>query len=125
MDGTLNAPIADPEDSSANVAQALNDMDGFSTVESWRIAFTDAIDANSLVVGKTVRIFEMTEVTAAATRAFAPSSVARELSADDMQINYDSSNFVLYLQPKNLCQSQPHLQCDFGERHIRYQRFND
>ena len=105
LDGTLNAPIADPEDSSANVAQALNDMDGFSTVESWRIAFTDAIDANSLVVGKTVRIFEMTEVTAGYPERLRPSSVARELSADDMQINYDSSNFVLYLQPKKPLQA--------------------
>lgn len=105
LDGTLNAPIANPEDASANVAKALNELDGFSTVESWRIAFTDAIDPTSLVVGKTVRIFEMTEVSGGYPDRLRPSSVARELTAADMQIHYDSANFVLYLQPKKPLQA--------------------
>lgn len=100
LDGTLNVPIDDPESASANVAKGLNDLDGFSTVESWRLGFTGAIDPASLKIGETVRIFELAEAADSFPARLRPTSVTRELTDQDMQIQYDSKNFVLYLQPK-------------------------
>ncbi len=64
--GKLEIPIPDPIsgacDNSGEIAlkTALNDLDGFSTVAPISTSFSSAIDASSLVVGDTVRVFEVT-----------------------------------------------------------------
>ena len=57
LDGTLNAPIDDPEDPSADLVRALNTLDGFSTTESWRLEFTGEVD--EATVRENIRVFEM------------------------------------------------------------------
>lgn len=58
-DGTINITVADPEDYS-NPQVALNALDGFSTTAPITTGFSQAIDPESLVLGETVRIFEVT-----------------------------------------------------------------
>lgn len=104
FDGTLNVPGADGTDSTANIARALGDLDGFSTVESWRLGFTGAIDPSTLVMGDTVRVFELAEVADGYPARIKSNKVERELSADDMQIRYEEDStkpsYVMYLSPK-------------------------
>lgn len=57
LDGTLNAPIDDPDDASADLVRALNTLDGFSTTESWRLEFTGEVD--EATVREHIRVFEM------------------------------------------------------------------
>ena len=66
MDGTLNIPVEDPEDFS-DPRVALNTIDGFSTTEPAVVSFAQtpeftvsSIDAGSVVLGETARIFEVT-----------------------------------------------------------------
>ena len=58
-DGTINITVDDPEDY-ANPQVALNALDGFSTTSPITASFSQAIDPASVVVGDTVRVFEVT-----------------------------------------------------------------
>ena len=100
LDGTLNVPIDDPEASSAGVALALNELDGFSTTESWRVAFTGAIDPATLEVGRTVRVFALSTDSERYPARIRPQQVSHELSADDIQLDYQSDSHVLMLRPR-------------------------
>lgn len=100
LDGTLNVPIDDPEASSASVAKALNELDGFSTVASWRVAFTAAIDPSSLHVGDTVRVFEMVTRSERYPERIRPAEIARELTTADLSLDYHVDSHVLYIQPR-------------------------
>lgn len=99
LNGTLNVPIADPDSSTARISMALNDLDGFSTTESWRLAFKGALDSNSLQIGSTVRVFEMEEAPATYPDRVRPQTVARELTASDIAIDYLADSFVVKLRP--------------------------
>jgi len=63
-DGTLNIPVADPDDVS-NPINALNDLDGFSTVAPFVVSLkenpnsTREVDGDTVVAGETVRLVEM------------------------------------------------------------------
>lgn len=60
-DGTLNIPIAETADQElSNPQVALNQMDGFSTTSPISTAVSESLDPASLVVGSTIRIFEVT-----------------------------------------------------------------
>ena len=59
QDGTLNIPIADPSDPASATLQALNTLDGFSTVAPAVATFSAALDAATLSAGETVRVFEV------------------------------------------------------------------
>lgn len=59
QDGTINIPVVDPEDYS-NPQVALNALDGFSTTAPITTGFSQAINPDSLVLGETVRVFEVT-----------------------------------------------------------------
>ncbi len=100
IDGTLNAPVADPDDSSAAVVQALNTLDGFSTTGTWRMAFTGAVDADTLVAGETVRVFEMETSGENYPERVRSTQVERELiPGEDFQIEYDPDNYALFIKP--------------------------
>ena len=55
-DGTVDVPI-DATASAADPRRALNALDGFSTTEVVRIPFSRPLDPESVVVGRTVRVF--------------------------------------------------------------------
>jgi len=66
MDGTLNIPVEDPENF-ADPRVALNAIDGFSTTEPAVVSFAQtpeftvsSVDAESVILGETARIFEVT-----------------------------------------------------------------
>jgi len=66
QDGTLNLPVENPLDFS-NPQVALNAIDGFSTTEPAIVSFSQSldstglsVDASSVTLGETARIFEVT-----------------------------------------------------------------
>ena len=69
-DGTLDIPIDSTESAGSQALKTgLNTLDGFSTVAPITANFSSDIDAETLVLGETVRVFEMngqvpTEITA-------------------------------------------------------------
>ncbi len=78
LDGTLNAPVDNDDDSSsADLVRALNSLDGFSTIEPWRLEFTGAIDADSL--REHVRVFRMESAGENYPQRIEPTGVAEEL----------------------------------------------
>jgi len=58
VDGTLNVPVADPNDYS-DPKVALNALDGFSPVGTMTTTFSTAVDDASLLGGDTVRVFSV------------------------------------------------------------------
>lgn len=94
-DGTLNIPVADPEDPSAALINSLNKMDGWSTTAPIKATFSNGtnpltgetisspIDPATVVAGNTVRLFEVELVNPFETgdreRAFQVIGVVREL----------------------------------------------
>lgn len=78
-DGTLNIPVADPSDFS-NPQVALNAIDGFSTTEPATTSFDQPLDPASLVIGRTVRVFQV----AADPMTLTPLSVIRELNDSEV-----------------------------------------
>lgn len=95
-DGTLNIPAADPDDY-MDPTVALNALDGFSTLAPISATFTDSIDAASLSVGSSVRVFEV-ELSAQG----ALTAVTRELSAAEYAVtlsSVDTSGSTLVILP--------------------------
>ena len=58
-DGTLNIPITDPSDPSSALVQAINALDGFSTVAPAIATFSATVDPATLIAGDTVRMYEV------------------------------------------------------------------
>ncbi len=59
-DGTLNLPVADTDEQSlANPRVALNQSDGFSTVAPIATAISEPLDPETLILGDTVRVYEV------------------------------------------------------------------
>lgn len=87
-DYTLNIPY-NPAASDASVFEALNDMDGFSTVAPFTTTFSSAIDTNSLVAGDTVRVFEVALDATGGTTGVPGSvlSIDRELPATEYTVS--------------------------------------
>ncbi|MFT5044639.1 MAG: pimeloyl-ACP methyl ester carboxylesterase [Porticoccaceae bacterium] len=60
LDGTLNIPVAATADQSlSNPSIALNQSDGFSTTSPLVTAVSESLDPASLLIGDTIRIFEV------------------------------------------------------------------
>lgn len=78
-DRTLNIPVADPEDL-GNPQVALNSVDGFSTTEAITAPFNQPLDPATLVVGETIRVFEI----AADPIMLTPQGINRELTATEI-----------------------------------------
>ncbi|TDT37791.1 virulence factor lipase-like protein [Halospina denitrificans] len=99
LDGTLNVPVDDPQDSSAPVIRALNTLDGFSTTASWRMAFTGDVDPDSLVAGETVRVFRMKPSGEGYPERTRPTEVDGELSPDQFRVAYDEQSNEMRILP--------------------------
>ena len=99
-DGTINAPVADPESSSAALVEGLNELDGFSTIAPWRVAFTGDVDAASLIAGDTVRVFRMTTSANTYPERVQPTAVDKELQPDtDYRVQYNPESRELLIIP--------------------------
>ncbi len=60
-DGTLNLPVAETDEQSlANPRVALNQSDGFSTVAPISTTVSEPLDPETLILGDTVRVYEVT-----------------------------------------------------------------
>ena len=83
-DGTLNIPVADPNNL-ADPRVALNELDGFSTVAPLTVQFSSALQTDALKAVGAVRVFQVALVNPfldPTTRApFAITQVERELTA--------------------------------------------
>jgi len=75
-DGTLNIPNPDANP----IIAAINELDGFSTSNPIIAKFGMSLDPASLIIGETIRIFEITKAGAAITAA------GRELTAAEIII---------------------------------------
>ena len=75
-DGTLDLPVADTDvQTLANPRVALNQLDGFSTVAPIVTTVSEPLDPESLVVGTTIRVFEVST-----TQAIGVTGVLSEIS---------------------------------------------
>ncbi len=64
-DGTLDLPLSEGDDETlANPRVALNQLDGFSTVAPISTTISEALDPATLVIGDTIRVFEVSTVQA-------------------------------------------------------------
>lgn len=81
-DGTLNIPNPD----SNPLITAINDLDGFSTSNPIIADFGMSLDPESLIVGETIRIFEITKAGPAITgagRELTPAEITVRVLGDD------------------------------------------
>lgn len=83
QDGTLNIPLADgvAEDDFSDPSVALNTLDGFALTQPITTEFGNALDAGSLILGDTVRGFEVTT-----TPEGLVTGVVAELTAADVAV---------------------------------------
>ncbi len=93
-DGTINISVEDPDDF-ANPQVALNAIDGFSTTAPITTTFSQAIDPATVVLGESVRVFEVSITAQGAT-----TGVTGELGAADIAVAIpESSPSTLALLP--------------------------
>ena len=88
-DGTLNIPF-EPTDS-----EALNTLDGFSTMAPISTGFNMVVDIDSLVAGSSVRLFE---VSLSGTGG-AVTAINRELSDSEFAVSLDETQTQLVIMP--------------------------
>lgn len=98
-DGTINISVEDPDDF-ANPQVALNAIDGFSTTAPITTTFSQAIDPATVILGESVRVFEVSITAEGAT-----TGVTSELGAADIAVAIPESSpstlVLLPLQPLN------------------------
>ncbi|HBR97349.1 MAG TPA: lipase [Gammaproteobacteria bacterium] len=85
-DGTLNIGV-DDANNYADPQVALNALDGFSTTAPITATFSQALDAESLIIGETVRVFEVTTTAEGAT-----TGIVGELGAADLALAIPAEN---------------------------------
>ena len=99
FDGTLNVPLDDPDSESAALINAVNALDGFSTIGSWRLAFTGPVDEGTL--SPAVRVFrlDMGEAPDHASR-IRPEALSGELvEGEDYELDYRPGTDELRIIP--------------------------
>ncbi len=87
-DGTLNMPV--PTDASAGAKQlinTLNTLDGFSTVAPFGFSFNNSINATTLQIGDSIRVYEVDKNSSGAI-----TQVKRELGNADIRILVKGQN---------------------------------
>ncbi len=94
LDGTLNVPV-ESSDSDAAVKEALNTLDGFSTMSPMTTRFSHEVDEATLIAAETVRLFEVT----LSGTAGAVTSITRKLSGSEFMLSVDNSKTQLMITP--------------------------
>ena len=98
-DGTLNVPIDESADQSlSNPSVALNQLDGFSTVAPIVAPVSETLNPETLVLGDTVRVFEVTAVPAPAEARSAITASVGEITNPQL-LNVSEVNNQLVLIP--------------------------
>lgn len=92
-DGTLNIPLDGLSEGEQALAGMLNTLDGFGLTVPVTAAFSTNIAPDSLVLGQTVRVFEVTATGGAVT------GVASELGAGDALVTLDSTGMNVVVVP--------------------------
>ena len=94
-DGTINIPVADPAAPGSASTVALNQMDGFSTTAPIVAQLSREVDPATLVLGSTVRVFDVATVESGGV-----AQVLNELGATEVFVTQSGSNLVILpLQP--------------------------
>jgi hypothetical protein len=98
IDGTLNLdPAEDPDEQ--NLVDALSALDGWSTVAPIRFPFSAPLDPQSVVLGQSVRVFEVELDTAQAFVGAPVREVLGELSAADFELSLRDGGRQIVLAP--------------------------
>ncbi len=93
-DGTLNIPVAD-DDPRKPLIDQLNTLDGFSTTNPIATSFDTSLDASSLVVGESIRVFEVSTTATGAVTGVVSELAPNEITA----VATGSENKTLALVP--------------------------
>lgn len=93
-DGTLNIPVAD-DDPRKPLIDQLNTLDGFSTTNPIATNFGTSLDASSLTVGESIRVFEVSTTIAGAVTGVVAELAPNEITA----ITTGAENKTLALLP--------------------------
>lgn len=105
-DGTLNIPTAGADAGRKALLDTLNTLDGFTLTAPITVAFNSTIEAESVVIGSTVHVFEVTKDPASG----AVLSVERELGSADMLATVnDAANTLVLLPLKPLAESSSYM----------------
>ena len=112
-DGSLNAPVVDPNDY-GDPAVAMNTMDGYSGIASAYTSFSGTLDESTVIAGDTVRVFQVNLEGFFLTA----SSVVRELTAPDPLFGIPGEYVVQVIHAgrtrRERCSHRPHLRYDRG-----------
>ncbi|OED42299.1 hypothetical protein AB833_06495 [Chromatiales bacterium (ex Bugula neritina AB1)] len=81
-DGTLNIPVADPNDL-ADAVVSLNALDGFSTTAPLSMPISGSLNMETVIVGESLRVFEVqTDANGAVTQVIAEIGADRLAAAE-------------------------------------------
>ncbi|PID49050.1 MAG: lipase [Proteobacteria bacterium] len=94
-DGTLNIPTENADAGKKTLLNALNTLDGFALTAPITADFNNTIKADTVVIGSTVHMFEVTKDPATG----AVTGVVSELGASDILATVDSAADTLVLLP--------------------------
>ncbi len=92
-DGTLNIPVANPNDFS-DPKVAMNALDGFSTIAPISTSFSIVADPATILPTQTIHVYEVT-----ATPAGAVTGIVRELTTAEYKTSLSTSGKTLIIQP--------------------------
>jgi len=95
LDATLNIPF-EPTDSNAAVVEALNTLDGFSTMAPLSTGFSVAVESSSLTPESSVRLFEVM----LSGIAGAVTAINRELDSSEFAVSLDETETQLIITPQ-------------------------
>ena len=84
-DGTMNIPVPDTDEwgGETGIRNALNTLDGMSTLIPMSATFNGTVDSTTVIAGDTVRVFEVTK----SSPYLAISGIARELTAAEFSVH--------------------------------------
>ncbi len=100
LDGTLNIPTTEGAVDLGNPVEALNALDGWSTVAPFPLTFSRPIDLGTVVLGSTLRVFEVTTDTSVVPVGGPVTGIVGEVMALDIALSAgDPSGATVELRP--------------------------
>ena len=100
IDGTLNIPTTEGAVDLGNPVEALNALDGWSTVAPFPLTFSRPIDLGTVVLGSTLRVFEVTADTSVVPVGGPVTGIVGEVMALDIALSAgDPSGATVELRP--------------------------
>ncbi len=100
IDGTLNIPTTEGAVDLGNPVEALNALDGWSTVAPFPLTFSRPIDLGTVLLGSTLRVFEVTADTSVVPVGGPVTGIVGEVMALDIALSAgDPSGATVELRP--------------------------